>query len=148
MELTAGGKEISGPWSLKLHHMNGDRQELKLDVLADLLDVPSAKDFAGTVFYETTLDIESRDTRYIDLGQVQGITELTLNGTALGTKWYGAHVYDIGGVVKVGENSLSIKLTTIIGNYVKSLKDNPVAQRWTRNQANYPMGIMGPVRLI
>ena len=148
MELTAGGKEISGPWSLKLHHMNGDRQELTLDALADLLDVPSAKDFAGTVFYETTLDINAGDNRYIDLGQVQGITELTLNGTALGTKWYGSHVYNIGDVVKMGENSLSIKLTTIIGNYVKSLKDNPVAQRWTRNQANYPMGIMGPVRLI
>ena len=148
MELTAGGREISGPWSLKLHHMNGDRQELKLDALADLLDVPSAKDFAGTVCYETTLDIDSGDTRYIDLGQVQGITELTLNGTALGTKWYGAHVYDMGGVVKEGENRLSIKLTTISGNYVKSLKDNPVAQRWTRNQANYPMGILGPVRII
>ena len=147
MELTAGGKEISGPWMLKLHHMNGDRQELTLDALADLLDVPQAHDFAGTVFYEATLGIESGDTRYIDLGQVQGITELSLNGTALGTKWYGAHIYDMDGVVKMGENSLSIKLTTISGNYVKSLKDNPVAQRWTRHQDNYPMGILGPVRI-
>ncbi len=148
MELTAGGREISGPWSLKLHHMNGDRQELKLDVLADLLDIPSAKDFAGTVIYETSLDIDSEDSRYIDLGQVQGVTELTLNGTVLGTRWYGAHVYAMGAAVKEGENRLSIKLTTISGNYVKSLKDNPVAQRWTRNQANYPMGILGPVRII
>ena len=147
LELTAGGKEIRGPWSLNLHHMNGDRQELKLDALADLLDIPSAKDFAGTVFYETTLDMDSGDTRYIDLGQVQGISELTFNGTALGTRWYGAHVYDIGGVVKEGENRLNIKLTTISGNYVKSLKDNPVAQRWTRHQDNYPMGILGPVRI-
>jgi hypothetical protein len=92
--------------------------------------------------------MDSGDYHHIDLGQVQGITELTLNGTALGTKWYGDHVYDIGSAVKAGENSLSIKLTTISGNYVKSLKDNPVAQRWTQNQANFPMGILGPVRLI
>ena len=147
LELAAGAREISGPWMLKLHHMNGDRQELKLDVLSDLLDIPSAKDFAGTVIYESTLDMDSEDTRYIDLGQVQGITELSLNGTALGSRWYGAHIYDMGGVVKEGENSLSIKLTTISGNYVKSLKDNPVAQRWTRRQDNYPMGILGPVRI-
>jgi hypothetical protein len=83
----------------------------------------------------------------IDLGEVQGITELSLNGRALGTRWYGAHVYDLNGAVKEGENLLSIKLTTISGNYVKSLKDNEVAQRWTRHQDNYPMGILGPVRL-
>ena len=148
LDLTSKGKEISGPWNLKLNHMNGKQQELKLDALTDLIDLPSVKDFAGTVFYETSLDIDSGDSQHIDLGQVQGITELTLNGTMLGTKWYGAHVYDIGSVVKQGENSLSIKLTTITGNYVKSLKDNPVAQRWTSHQANFPMGILGPVSII
>jgi len=148
LEPAAGGKEISGPWMLKLHHMNGDRQELKLDALADLLDIPSAKDFAGTVIYETNLEIAPGDFKHIDLGQVQGITELTLNGTSLGSRWYGAHVYNLGDVVKAGENHLSIKLTTISGNYVKSLKDNQVAQRWTRHQDNYPMGILGPVRII
>jgi len=93
------------------------------------------------------VEIVPGDHKHIDLGQVQGITELSLNGTALGTRWYGAHVYDLGAAVKAGENSLSIKLTTISGNYVKSLKDNPVAQRWTGRQDNYPMGILGPVRI-
>jgi len=147
-EPVSGGKEISGPWNLNLHHMNGDRQELKLDALTDLVDIPSAKDFAGTVFYEIVLDMDSGDYQHIDLGDVQGITELTLNGTELGTKWYGAQVYDIGSAVKEGENLLVIKLITITGNYVKNLQDNPVAQRWTRHQANYPMGILGPVRII
>jgi len=127
--------------------MNGEQQELKLDALADLLDIPSAEEFAGTVVYETEIETESGDYRYMDLGDVRGITELTLNGTLLGTKWYGAHVYDMGGALKEGVNSLSIKLTTISGNYVKSLKDNSVAQRWTGNQANSPMGILGPVRI-
>lgn len=145
--LADGGKEIGGPWKLNLHHMNGERQELKLDNLVDLLEIPWAKDFAGTVIYETLLDLGSEDIAFIDLGQVQGITELALNGKTLGTKWYGAHVYDVGAVVQEGENHLSIKLTTITGNYVKSLKENPVAQRWTGRQDNYPMGILGPVRI-
>jgi hypothetical protein len=148
IELTAGGKEISGPWMLKLHHMNGEQQELKLDALTDLLDIPSAKDFAGTAIYETSLEFKSGDKQHIDLGQVQGISELTLNGTNLGSRWYGKHVYDMSAAVKEGENRLRIKLTTISGNYLKSLKDNYVAQRWTRHQDNYPMGILGPVRII
>jgi len=147
LDLTSEGNEISGPWMLKLQHMNGDRQELELDALSDLLELPSAKDFAGTVIYDVSLDLNPEDSRYIDLGQVQGITELTLNGTILGSRWYGKHVYDMRAAVKEGENSLIIKLTTITGNYVKSLKENAVAQGWTRHQNNYPMGILGPVRI-
>ena len=85
---------------------------------------------------------------YMDLGNVQGISELILNDKALGTRWYGAHMYSLGEALKEGENRLTIKLTTICGNYVKSLKDNLVAQRWTGSQLNYPMGVLGPVRVI
>jgi hypothetical protein len=49
--------------------------------------------------------------------------------------------------LKKGENTISVKVTTIIGNYLKSLKDNPVAMTWTRRQKNYPMGIIGPVKV-
>jgi hypothetical protein len=45
-----------------------------------------------------------------------------------------------------GNNRLSIKLTTIPGNYLKSQKDNPTAQRWTKGQPYYPVGILGPVK--
>jgi len=147
LEPLAEGTEIGGSWKLKLQHMNGSQQEMELEELKDLLDIPDLQDFAGTVIYETSFHADSDDVSHIDLGQVQGISELAVNGAALGTKWYGAHVYDLSGKVKKGENQLGIKVTTICGNYVKSLKDNPVAQRWTRHQDNYPMGLLGPVRL-
>ncbi|HMQ62564.1 MAG TPA: hypothetical protein PKE06_17935, partial [Flavilitoribacter sp.] len=63
-------------------------------------------------------------------------------------RWYGAHVYPAGKALKKGENKLSVKLTTITGNYLKGLTDNPVAQGWTGRQDYYPMGVMGPVRLV
>ncbi len=71
-----------------------------------------------------------------------------IDGKYIGTKWYGAHIYDIESAVKDGENKLSIKLTTITGNYLKSLTENPVAQRWTKRQPYYSMGIIGPVRIM
>ena len=83
----------------------------------------------------------------MDLGNVQGVSELSINGELLGTKWYGSHRYNLEDSLKPGRNEVEIKLTTIIGNYVKSLKDNPVAQRWTGHQSYYPMGVMGPIRI-
>jgi hypothetical protein len=148
LEPAPEGKEITGPWTLKLDHMHGDRQQLQLDELKDLIDIPETRDFAGTVFYEKRFEADMVNASYLDLGNVQGVSELTLNDRALGTRWYGAHVYRIGDALKEGENVLRIKLTTICGNYVKSLKDNPVAQRWTGRQDHYPMGVLGPVRLI
>ena len=142
------GEEISGPWLLTLNHINGETGQLQMESITDLIEMEETKDFAGTVIYETIIEMDENKHRFIDLGDVQGITELSLNGELLGTRWYGAHIYDIKEAVKPGENQLSVKLTTITGNYLRTLKDNPVARRWVVYQPNYPMGILGPVKLI
>jgi len=147
MVLKKPGKELSGPWQLQLNHINGEKQELELGELTDLVKMKQTESFAGEVIYEKTLNIKSDDFQYIDLGDVQGVSELAVNGKHLGVRWYGAHLYDISSVLKNGENKLTIKLTTIVGNYLKSLKDNPVAMTWTRRQEYCPMGISGPVRI-
>lgn len=147
IELAKGKKELLGLWQLQLKHMNGEKQQIELPKLTNLIDMEETKEFAGEVIYEKTINIDSNKYKRIDLGNVQGVSELTLNGKLMGTKWYGAHVYDVSDVIKTGENKLHIKLTTIVGNYLKGLKENPVAMAWTRRQDYYPMGIMGPVRV-
>ena len=127
--------------------MNGEKQQLKLEALNDLTENDDTKNFAGEVIYEKTINVDANNYQQIDLGNVQGVSELTLNGKLIGTRWYGAHVYKVSNALKVGENKLSIKLTTITGNYMKSLVDNSVALGWTRRQNYYPMGILGPVKL-
>lgn len=141
-------KEIGGFWNLKLNHISGEKQRLKLETLVDLTENNDTKNFAGEVIYEKTINLDENNYQYIDLGDVQGISELSLNGRLIGTRWYGAHTYHIKNALKAGENELSIKLTTITGNYMKSLIDNPIAIRWVGSQNYYPMGMMGPVRMI
>ena len=148
IEYLEQGKELTGAWQLQLQHMNGETQQIEITALADLSESEQTKTFAGEIIYEKTLLLDSEEYQYIDLGDVQGVSELTINGKLMGTKWYGAHIYDIGSALKKGENKLSIKLTTIVGNYLKSLKDNRVAQDWTSRQEYYPMGILGPVRIL
>jgi hypothetical protein len=147
LNLNTKGKEISGKWQLRLDHIDGSKQELTLDSLTDLIENSQTKHFAGEVIYEKTINLTDDKYQYIDLGDVQGVSELSLNGKLIGTKWYGAHTYDIADAVKKGENKLSIKLTTITGNYMKSLKDNATAQHWTNRQPYHSMGIIGPVTI-
>jgi hypothetical protein len=147
MVLKKPGKELSGSWQLQLNHIKGEKQQLKLSVLTDLVKMEQTKSFAGELIYEKSLHVESANYQLLDLGDVQGVSELTLNGKHLGTRWYGAHRYDISSALVVGENKLSIKLTTITGNYLKSLNDNPAAKTWTHRQHHYPMGISGPVKI-
>jgi hypothetical protein len=148
-EVASGeGTLLSGPWDLLLHHLNGESQEVSLEELGNLADTEWGLNFGGTVVYEKRIPLEENLPQFIDLGDVQGVTELSLNGVALGTRWYGKQMFDLGSAVKAGENLLSVKLTTITGNYLKGLKDHKVAQRWTSHQDYYPVGILGPVRLI
>jgi hypothetical protein len=85
---------------------------------------------------------------WLDLGRAHCVSEVELNGIAVGVRWYGDHVYEITNAVVPGENHLSIKVVTTLGNYMKTLKHNRAAQVWTSNTPTLPVGLIGPVRLL
>ncbi len=143
----SSGKAVPGPWQLHFNHINGSSIQKETENLTDLIDDPSTKGFAGVVTYKKAISLERTDYKYIDLGRVEGVTELSVNGIQKGTKWYGDHLYDISGSLNAGENILEIKLTTILGNYLKSLPDNIVARQFTTSQSWHSMGILGPVKI-
>jgi hypothetical protein len=87
----------------------------------------------------------------MDLGKVFGVAELRINGQSAGVKWYGKRIFDVSSLLKEGKNSVEVLVTTTMGNYLKSLKDNPVAQYWTNEgrtiQPLQSMGMSGPVTI-
>lgn len=86
---------------------------------------------------------------YIDLGLVVGISEVSIGGEKLGTRWYGRHLYRLPDYLSRKKNlTLQVKISTTVGNYLKSSVDNEVGQRWARNQQWHRMGMLGPVRLL
>lgn len=142
---------IGDSWSVLLKKVYEQPFKTEFNKLIDFKDDPKLQSFAGTVFYEKELNIDN-PKRYnsISLGKVFGISELELNGQPLGFKWYGKHHYDLKGALKSGKNKIKIKVTTTLGNYVKSLKDNAVAKQWTevKSQPLYSSGLIGPVTLL
>ena len=66
-----------------------------------------------------------------------------------GTDWFGDRIYDVSGALHEGTNTIEVKVTTLMGNYIQTLKDNKVAQRFVlkRNQPYVSAGLIGPVML-
>jgi len=72
-----------------------------------------------------------------------------IDGKYAGLRWYGDKVFDISKFVRKGENTIQVKVTTLMDNYMQTLKDNKVAQRFVikRNHKPKPMGIIGDVKI-
>ena len=104
--------------------------------------------FGGEIVYKTTINNVEGFT-HLDLGNVnEGVTELYVNGQKIGKRWYGKAVYLVAESLKNGNNDIEIHYTTLLANYVKSLKNNEMAKTWTRRYKDLvPTGIEGPITL-
>ena len=142
--------EVKG-WKLSAHQTILDQSStFEMKDLKDLKDVPEYQNFAGTVTYTTTVKLSGAVLpRYINLGKVADVCELSVNGTPCGVKWFGERTYDVGTLLHEGENTIEVKVTTLTGNYMQTLKDNAVAKRYIfrRNQPLVSAGLIGPVTL-
>lgn len=140
-----------GSWSLSLRHgFDGAVSEDHMDCLVDLKDTEAYRNFMGEVTYSATISLDAGELpRYIDLGKVADICELTVNGVPCGVRWFGERRYDLDGLLHAGENVLEVKVTTLMGNYLQSMPDNAVVKRFiTRREQPYvPAGLIGPVKL-
>ena len=146
-------KEITGPWKLEFIQCRGESvKPTTLEALKDIKDIPEYTNFSGTIIYRKLIDITEPANEFIDLGTVYGVTELIVNGQTCGIKWYGKRIYNIKGLLKQGTNNLEIRVVTTMGNYMKSLTDNPIAQYWTnlarKSQPLNPMGLVGPLKTL
>ena len=141
---------LDQPWNLHLRHaVTGEVLDIASEKLFDLSKDSRTQTFAGDIEYTTTLDIDDPASIHIlDAGETnRSVVELILNGRNLGRKWYGYRMWDVSGCLRQGQNVITLRCTTSLGNYVKSLRDNPIAQRWTRGQQVAPAGLMGPISL-
>jgi hypothetical protein len=144
-------KTLAGPWEATFQHaIDGHTFERVIRPLEDLSlsDDPELASFAGTVTYRTTFELENIGFDRLDLGDANGVTRVTLNGTPLGVSWWGRHLFDVTGALREGANTLEVEVTTVAANAVHSLEDNPAAHRWTWWYPPISTGLVGPVRLL
>lgn len=149
---------IAGPWKLEFPAGWGAPESMRVEKLASWtqLDLPpEAKAFSGTAAYSTdfTLPPLAPDARAaLDLGRVEVIAAVRINGQLAGTLWSPPHRLDISRLVKPGVNHLSVDVTSTWYNrlaYDAGLEEK-ARKSWTiggpaKGSPLVPAGLLGPV---
>ena len=150
--------DLSNDWDVQLRHsLLQDTTSTHFDTLFDLKDSEKYQHFCGTIVYRKTLPgWQSSCLQYetlLDLGLVEGVSEVFFNGQSLGVQYFGRRIYDLTTALREEENELEIHVTTTMGNYLKtfSREENPTTWVYVnhprREQPLQPMGILGPIKL-
>ena len=114
---------LGGPWQLAFPAGWGAPEKLSLEKLISWSEHPDAgvRYFSGTATYQTMFTLPSEllaahRALYLDLGDVQVIAEVRLNGRDLGTLWKPPFRVDVTDVLKAGSNELQVKVTNLWPN--------------------------------
>jgi len=76
--------------------------------------------FSGTCVYETSVNIDREYKKAVLSVNTRDVTELSVNGRAVGTKMWSPWEYDVTDYLTPGENKISLSVT---GNYGNLLYD-------------------------
>jgi len=151
-------EDLSANWDIELcHSLMKDTVSTHFDTLFDLKDSETYQHFCGTIIYRKNIhfdkDVARNVSTILDLGLVEGVSEVIVNGQSAGVRYYGRRLYDLSPFLAEGQNDLEIRVITTMGNYLKTLSREENLTTWLyvnhpkRDQPLQPMGIIGPVKL-
>jgi len=142
---------VVAPWQVWFRPAAGAPFQRQVPQLFDLSlaagDAPVGG-FGGTATYRAEFDWGDPSLSLLDLGTVNGISAVRLNGRPLGVRWYGRHLYDASGALVRGRNVLEVEVTTTLGNLMRTRENDAATRRWAWWFPPIPAGLVGPVRLM
>jgi hypothetical protein len=137
---------VTGPWQVSFPPNLGAPASAKLDKLISLSEHAESgiHFFSGTVTYRTTFESKIQNPKskvFLDLGDVQVIAEVRLNGRDLGILWKPPFRVDVTDVLKSGANELEVRVTTLWPNRMIGDAALPDDVPWNRERPKgaYPL---------
>jgi hypothetical protein len=152
--------ELRGPWKVRFQPGRGAPESLTFDTLSDWSKHadPGVKYFSGTATYTKTFTLppglSGRDRRMeLDLGNVQVMARVKLNGQDLGILWKPPFRADVTEATRSGDNAIEITVANLWPNRLIGDQSLPEGKRvasttWNPFQKDTPLlesGLLGPV---
>lgn len=109
-------QEIKGPWTLVFPQKNSAPRPLRIDPLISwsVHPDPSVRHFSGTAVYSNTFALsEAGKPLTLDLGKVEIMARVKLNGKDLGILWKPPYRIDISNAAVAGKNQLEISVVNL-----------------------------------
>jgi hypothetical protein len=151
---------VDGPWKLSFPSGWGAPENVRLKNLESWtsLDLSAeARAFSGTAVYRTTFQLEASPAGkevVLDLGRVEVIARVRVNGEPAGILWTWPYCLDITDQLNPGENLLEVEVTNTWFNRLvyDARQDEKKRKTWTisgpgGNESLVPAGLLGPVKL-
>jgi hypothetical protein len=131
-------QEIAGPWQVSFDPKWGGPAKVTFEKLDDWSTRPEAgiKYYSGTAVYRINFrsqksEVRSQQKVYLDLGKVEVMAEVTLNGKPLGTLWKPPYRVDVTEALIDGENKLELKVINLLIN--RQIGDEQLPEDSDRN---------------
>lgn len=167
--------QVDAPWSVEFQSMHDSPKQLTFAKLESWSEQPDERirHYSGTASYSTRIQIpdtefSSDDTIILDLGDVQVMAEVILNGKNLGSLWMPPFQVDVSHALLPGENNLVLHVTNVwknrlIGDAIlKWDAHQKAANELTVSPTTFltanvsigpddpllPSGLLGPVRIV
>ena len=145
--------ELSGPWQVAF-----PSQTVTFAKLASWTEHtdPAIKYFSGTATYRTAFTIdEVNPSMVLDLGKVDEMARVRVNGREVATLWKPPYTAAIGDVVELGENTLEVDvvntwLNRLVGDAqagVAHPETFTTTKSWDAETRLQSAGLLGPVVL-
>jgi alpha-L-rhamnosidase len=152
-------KNLSGPWQVGFQPNAGAPEQLTLPELIswpEHLD-PGVRNYSGTATYVREFDLPSVPTGEVmlDLGRVEQLASVSLNGIELGVLWKTPFAVDVTKALRSGKNRLEVKVVNVWRNRLIADAGLPESKRvaWVTFNPHkvgdrlLPSGLIGPVVL-
>lgn len=143
-------------WNVSFPAIN---RNLNRETLFDWSKEPddSLKYYSGTATYTTTFKWKGKHNGrvYLELGDVQNVATVRVNGIDCGTVWTAPYHADITQAVKKGKNQLEIVVSNTWANAIRGADNGkaPFEGIWTNGKYRLksdellPAGLLGPLEL-
>ena len=112
--------ELEGPWMVQFQQGRGAPEKAQFDTLIswEKHPDPGIRYFSGTATYELQFEVpqsylKENQEVWLDLGDVEVIAEVRLNGEDLGTLWNKPFRAELSDALRSGSNTLEIEITNL-----------------------------------
>jgi hypothetical protein len=153
---------INGSWEVNFPSGWGAPEKTTFDKLISWTESSNdgIKYFSGTADYEKTFTLSKEQIEngklYLDLGNVQELAGVIINGKSVGVLWMPPFVADISKYVREGKNEIKVCVTNLWPNRLIGDQFLPKEKRYTKTNVekftkNDPLrisGLLGLVRII
>ncbi|WP_321373082.1 glycosyl hydrolase [uncultured Draconibacterium sp.] len=156
-------EDITGPWEISFESKVGEPFSATFETLSAWNENAdnNIKYFSGTGTYTKTINVPAEwlseeGNICLDLGEVENLAEVTVNGKAAGIVWKKPFRLEIGSALQEGDNEIQIKVANLWVNRLIGDAQLDVTEKLTYTtmpfyQANSPLltsGLLGPVVLV